>query len=224
MDPIVIIIGVVIVIALYFLYRYLSNNTLVSDVRSLKTAKINEATDLTNPGSKKFSYQFWLFVVSAPSSDGLILARSTDFIIQLKGTELYINTQYDKSDGSTDNKKIVITDKMPIQKWTYIAVNVYDSSNIVEMYVNGKLVSTVSMKDHPVKVTKSYPLTIGGGAMDAYITQLVRLPDVVSSDTVWSNYLSGNGQANLSNYLANYDFAMSISKDDVLQRRYQLFS
>lgn len=221
MDPIVIIIGVVIVIALYFLYRYLSNNTLVSDIRSLKTAKNNEATELTNPGSNKFSYQFWLFVVSAPTGEGIVLQRGTDFGIYLDKTTLFIKA----TDATPVTRKIVITDKMPIQKWTYIAVNKYDSSNIVEMYVNGKLVSTVSMAANDIITNKSTQLTVGGTtAMDAYITQLVRLPDVVSSDTVWSNYLSGNGQANLSNYLANYDFAMSISKDDVLQRRYQLFS
>lgn len=223
MDPIVIIIGVVIVIALYFLYRYLSNNTLVSDVRSLKTAKNNEATELTNPGSNKFSYQFWLFVVSAPTAAGVVLQRGNDFGIFLNKTELFINTKDNATSPVT--RKIMITDKMPIQKWTYIAVNKYDSSNIVEMYVNGKLVSTVSMDANNIITNKSTQLTIGGTtSLDAYITQLVRLPDVVSSDTVWSNYLSGNGQANLSNYLANYDFAMSISKDDVLQRRYQLFS
>lgn len=231
MDTVVIILGVVIVVALYFLYKYLTNNTLVSDVRSLKNQKITTSDLLTNPSSKKFSYQFWLYLAEAPAAKGIVIQRGDDFKVTIQNTVLnveYKNGQKTVDGSSVDNNVTVqVTDKFPIQKWTYVVINVFDSTNVLEMYINGKLVKTVSLAGTSpamqILATKGTALTVGDGVTNGYITQLIRLPDTVPVDTVWSNYLSGNGQANLSNYLANYDFAMSISKDNELQRRYQLF-
>jgi hypothetical protein len=73
-------------------------------------------------------------------------------------------------------------------------------------------------------VVSSYGLTIGDASINGYITKVVYLPETLTSDTVWSNYLSGNGQLSISSYFAGYNLNMSIAKDDVVQRNWKLFA
>ncbi len=222
MDTFVVVVCVLLVVAIYFLYQYFVNAPLVSEIRSLKNQKSINADDLDNPAAKKFSYQFWLYLNSSSTTTGTVLERS-GMSVKITGTTLSVlRADTDGDSGKDDQTQtITVTTAFPVQKWTAITINYFDTTKIMEVFVNGKLVHTVKMNKE-VTVSNSAALVIGDNATDAFITQVIRKPETLDVDTVWKNYLKGNGQSNLASLFMNYDMALSISKDDVLQRRYQL--
>jgi len=221
MDTFVVVVCVLLVVAIYFLYQYFVNAPLVSEIRSLKNQKSINADDLDNPAAKKFSYQFWLYLNSSSATTGTVLERS-GMKVTIEGTNLSV-VRADTDDNANNDvtQTILVTSAFPVQKWTAITINYFDTTKIMEVFVNGKLVHTVKMNKE-VTVSNSAALVIGDNATDAFITQVIRKPETLDVDTVWKNYLKGNGQSNLASLFMNYDMALSISKDDVLQRRYQL--
>jgi hypothetical protein len=219
MNYFIVIAGVILVIAVYFLYVYLTNDNLSSGIQNMKTPKVIEATKLKSPGSTIFSYQFWVFIANPTSGPMNILKRtdgtSTNFNITLDGSKLQVKK------GST--ALFTATNNFPIQQWTYVVVNYNESNKLAECYINGKLVYTQQLTDS-MSVVSSYGLTIGDASINGYITKVVYLPETLTSDKVWSNYLSGNGQLSISSYFAGYNLNMSIAKDDVVQRNWKLFA
>ncbi len=221
MDTFVVVVCVLLVVAIYFLYQYFVNAPLVSEIRSLKNQKSINADDLDNPAAKKFSYQFWLYLNSSSTTTGTVLERS-GMKVTITGTTLrVVRADTDATANEDQEQTILVTSAFPVQKWTAITINYFDTTKIMEVFVNGKLVHTVKMNKE-VTVSNSAALVIGDNATDAFITQVIRKPETLDVDTVWKNYLKGNGQSNLASLFMNYDMALSISKDDVLQRRYQL--
>ena len=219
MNYFVVIAGVILVIAVYFLYVYLTNDNLSSGVQELKTQVPVEAKKLKSPGSTIFSYQFWVFVAVPPTSAKSIVKRTdagnTNLNVTLNGSVMKINK------GSSP--LFTATNNFPIQQWTYVVVNYNDSNKLAECYINGKLVYTQQLAS-ALTVTASDQLIIGDTGLTGYITKVVYLPETITSDNVWSNYLSGNGQLSISSYFAGYNMNMSIAKDDVVQRNWKLFA
>ncbi len=211
--------GVLLVIALYFLYLYFTNDNLVSGIQNLSEPKTTPARNLDSPGSTIFSYQFWVFITQ-PTTEKMILKRNTGdtnkFNVKLNGTALNI------CDGSKN--LYTATNHFPIQKWTYVTVNYSASSNISECYINGKLVYTINLTNAFRDPANSDQLVIGTAGLNGYITKVIYKPETISSDQVWKNYLQGNGQLSVAAYFAGYNLNMAISKDDVVQKNWKLFA
>lgn len=222
MNYILVILGVILVIAIYFLYLYLTNDNLSSGIQDLTQQIITPSKKLKSPGSKVFSYQFWIFLSAPATTEGgtPILSRNnggtdTNFNISIDGTQLKIKN------GSTT--LFTATNSFPIQKWTFVVVNYNDSNKLAECYINGKLVYTQQVTSS-INVVSSDQLTIGASTTKGYITKVVYLPETLSSDTVWSKYLEGNGQLSISSFFAGYNLNMAVSKDDVVQKNWKLFA
>jgi len=220
MNYLFVIVGVILVIALYFLYMYFTNDNLVSGIQNLSEPVTTPAKNLDSPGSTIFSYQFWVFITQPASTGYNILKRNTGdtnkFNVKLDGTALKIY------DGSS--VLYTATSQFPIQKWTYVTVNYNASSNISECYINGKLVYTINLTSAFTNLVNSDQLVIGTSGLKGYITKVIYKPETISSDQVWKNYLQGNGQLSVAAYFAGYNLNMAISKDDVVQRNWKLFA
>jgi hypothetical protein len=220
MNYLFVIAGVILVIALYFLYLYLTNDTVSSGIQDLSSVATTVSKKLKSPGSTIFSYQFWVFITEPASNAGKnILKRFSDpttrFNIVLKGTQLVIQN------GAIEN--MVATNNFPIQKWTCVLVNYSESTKILECYINGKLVYTKQLGNSQ-NVVSSDSLVVGESNFKGYITKVIYLPEVISSDHAWKKYLEGNGQLSISSYFAGYNLNMAISKDDVVQKNWRLFT
>jgi hypothetical protein len=220
MNYLFVIAGVILVIALYFLYLYLTNDTLSSGIQDLNEVKTTESKKLKSPGSTIFSYQFWVFITEPTAAAGKHIVKrqgssNKSFNIILKGTQLIIR------DGETAH--MIATNNFPIQKWTCVLVNYSESTKILECYINGKLVYTKQLTNSMV-VVSSDSLAIGEGGFKGYITKVVYLPEIISSDEAWKKYLEGNGQLSISSFFAGYNLNMAVSKDDVVQRNWKLFT
>jgi len=222
MDFILIIVGFVVVAALYLLYTYFANQPLTTGLVKLDaTAPMNIAYDkLINPGSSSYHYEGWVFISAGnPVIFYRGAAATPDLLLDINSGKLRIRA----SNNSGVVETIMHIDNFPKQKWMYIVVNVINSKT-VELYLNGKLIQTVEAK-FPIKNTKTSPLVVATGdaaAVNSYLTRFFRTDKLLSPDDVWSSYIKGNGVSSaLSNFI-KYNMRLSVTKGDELVKELKL--
>jgi len=222
MNYMMIIGGFIFFVILYLLYLFFTNNTLTAGLQPLNTPVTYPYDKLVNPGSNVYCYQGWIYLNSAPASKATLFQRSgsgtntTDFAVVLDGQTLKVECSRGGNGPLTD--VMTITDKFPIQKWTYLVVNV-NSQRIAEAYINGKLTKTVKTDALPSSPSTVKTLTLGHSSLSGYATKFTRTATIMNADEVWSAYLSGNGLNTALGYLMPYNINLAISKDDIIQRQ-----
>ena len=223
MNYLATILVVVIAIILYYFYYYITNNELTSGLQNLAYAKEISYSKLKNPNSYTYSYQCWIYMSSPTNSEKQIYQRKTGdgtdssiFEVDILGQQLILKAG---TGSGLPNKIMTITSEFPIQKWTYLVINVYNLQTF-EAYINGKLAKTVNgpSVDLLKPASNRNNLYIGGNSLDGYITKFTRTEKTLDAKTVWENYLSGNGLSNLFSTLIPYGLNLSISKGEEIQR------
>jgi hypothetical protein len=117
------------------------------------------------------------------------------------------------------------TNQFPIQKWVYVVLNV-TAMRVIEVFLNGKLVQTAQIANIADLRNPSAQsdLVVGDQHLtNGYVTKFIRLPSTLPADTVWTNYLSGNGLNSMLAYILPYDINMAITKDNIVQQQYKIF-
>jgi hypothetical protein len=186
---------------------------------------------LINPNSLTYSYQCWLYISYPTASEKQIFYRqsndssNSEFDVDISGQSLYLKAG--TGANGSDNKKPImnITNSFPIQKWTYLVINVSNMKTF-EAYINGKLAKTVNVTD-PANVTptfKTSALYVGNTTgLTGYVTKFIRTDKTLDAKKIWENYLSGNGLTSYFSSLIPYGLNMSISKGEEVQRVVSLF-
>jgi hypothetical protein len=224
-------IGLIIIIGilLYYAYYYVTNTELTSGLQTLNQPIVKTYDKLKkNPNSYTYSYQCWLYISSPTSSSTTIFARGkstpahNNFEVVINGQSLVLNAG--TGDTNAPTKIMNITDSFPIQKWTYLVINVYNLQTF-EAYINGKLAKTVNVPSakSPVPTSKTSSLTIGNSGLNGYVTKFTRIDTTLDAQTVWNTYLKGNGLSNMFTSLIPYGLNMSISKGEDVQRVVKIF-
>jgi hypothetical protein len=230
MNYLATILVVVIAIILYYFYYYITNNELTSGLQNLAYSKEIPYSKLKNPNTYTYSYQCWIYISSPTNGEKQIYHRKTGdtgdspiFEVDINGQTLLLKAG---TGGQANSPKSImtITSEFPIQKWTYLVINVYNLQTF-EAYINGKLAKTVNVPsgESPKPVSNRNNLYIGGSSLDGYITKFTRTEKTLDAKTVWENYLSGNGLSNLFSTLIPYGLNLSISKGEEVQRSVSLF-
>ena len=207
------------------MYYYLTNSSLTSGLQSLNKQIVVTYDKLKNPNSLTYCYHGWFYLTDATSSSVPLFRRGTDdgknndFQIDLSGQELIL-LMHDSNNGGTGRRIMTITLNFPLQKWTYFAINVYNLKTF-EAYLNGKLTKTVNYNGNTSGNTNS--LFIGDSKLSGYSSKFTRIPNTLDANTVWKNYLSGNGLTNVFSTIIPYGLNMSISSGDEIQRIVNIF-
>ena len=227
MNYLVIGLLLILIIVLYYIYYYVTNTSLTSGLQELKSPVTKPYQDLTQPAAITYSYQCWLYL-SAPTSVSTPLFSRGDgidneFEVDLSGQQLVLKG----GTGSTGTKPtqiMVITNNFPIQKWTYLVINVLNLSTY-EAYVNGKLVKTVNVSNSASYKpnSKMSNLIIGNTACSGYVTKFTRTASSMDAKDVWKTYLNGNGLNNFFSTFIPYGLTMSVANGEDVQRIFQLF-
>ena len=212
---------IVIIIILYYVYYYMTNNTLTSGLQELKKPLTVTYEKLINPNSLTYSYQTWIYLSSPTAPSTKIFYRgdssNSEFEVAINGQTLTLQA----GTGSVAPSQVMtITTNFPIQKWTYLVINVSNLSTF-EAYINGKLAKTVNVSGGSsslVPMSKTSSLYIGNTSLTGYVTKFTRLPKVLDAKTVWDNYLSGNGLSSFLASLMPYGLNMSISNGEDVVR------
>lgn len=237
MNYYVIILGVVVLVLLYFLYvNYISKTTVLNPLVNLNSS-VNDIkyVDLVKRDSTRYSYGVWIYVNSWSSqnlkpiiSRGIStkqteLSGDLDFTLYLDNSspslKCMINSDPTTTTSITNRSiqpSIEITNNFPIQKWTYVIVSVDNS--IIDFYLDGKLVLSRKLDYVPTRSSKD--VSIGGTIrQDIFLANIVRNPYPIDPQTAWNTYLSGNGQNNSSNLNIN----LAVLQNNVEQKRFTLF-
>jgi hypothetical protein len=184
--------------------------------------------DLTNPTAITYSYQCWLYLSAPTSVSTSLFSRgdgvNNEFEVDLSGQQLVLKGGTG-SPATKPTQIMVITNNFPIQKWTYLVINVLNLSTY-EAYINGKLVKTVNVSNSNdyKPFSKMSNLVIGNSAISSgYVTKFTRTASSMDAKDVWKTYLSGNGLNNVFSTIIPYGLTMSVANGEDVQRIFQLF-
>lgn len=217
MNPVVIFLGVIVVLLLYYLYKfYLSTTTLTSQINLNTSQPSIPLSSLSNPNTANYSYGVWVYVNSwNNASSKVIVSRGSDFSLSLDANTPTLRCNIKSSVDATANSDIVITPSFPIQTWCFIVISV--NNQVVDCYLNGKL--TVSKKLASLPVISKNPIQLGGGPMDIFLTQLNYWPNPMNPQLAWNYYLQGNGLSTGS----NYNVKLSVLEDNIETKHFSIF-
>jgi hypothetical protein len=245
MNPVLIILGIVIAILIYVLYKYFSvTSTTIQSSASLKTP-VTQITNIDNPTSTGYAYGIWIYINSWDiNANKTIFSRKDNLKLYLDKSSPVLKLDMTMSDSTAATpvvQTLTVTDNFPIQKWCHIIVSV--DNQFADVYMDGKLVK--SKRFYNVTVTNTttlgsmpkipgditVPIFLGNSdvsiipftAFDAYVAMFKRWTGPIDPQTAWSTHMSGNGGNSLSNTLSSYGINVAILKDNVVQSKFALF-
>lgn len=217
MNPVVIFLGIVVVLLLWYLYTYyLTANSLSNGQVNLNNGTVAiPAKNLANPGSANFSYGVWVYVNSWNNQVTKTIISRGDFNIKLGASQPTLQCQLPTSPTST----VTVTNSFPIQKWVYIVVSV--DGTTMDAYLDGKLVLSKQLINPTVSNTTA-DLKLGDATNnpDIYLTKVNWWPTAMNPQLAWNYYLQGNG---LSSSSSNYNVKLEVLQDNVQQKQFTLF-
>lgn len=219
MNYTLIILGIILVLVLYVLYRYITDSKTMVDgkIYLMDNPPPVSMAGLSNPESTRYTYSLWIYVVSIQTSIDIISASGGSYVFKItldtNGTLKY------NLDTSSDNNSKIITSNFPLQKWVCVCLSV--DNDVVDSYIDGKLVKSQKLDIQPYSPTSSTNISYGVG--DIYIAQFERLPYPIDPQTAWDRYMAGNGGSYISNSFASYGANIILTKDDVDAKKFILF-
>jgi len=244
MNPVLIILGIVIAILIYVLYRYFTiKSSTIQSSASLKTP-VTQITNIESPTNTRYAYGIWIYVNSWDiNANKTIFSRKDNLKLYLDKSSPTLKLDMTMSNSTLATpvvETLTVTDNFPIQKWCHIIVSV--DNQFVDVYMDGKLVKSKrfytitnsgqttigNMPKTPGDIT--VPVFLGNSdasvtftSFDAYAAMFKRWTGPVDPQTAWSNYMEGNGGNSLSKTLSSYGINVAILKDNVVQSKFALF-
>lgn len=226
MNYYIILLIVIVLILLYYLYiNYVASSNVLTPIVNLNNKSIEiKYDDLSKKDSTRYSYGLWIYVNSWTSTDEKILMvrgdiNNPDFCLKLDQTSPVLRCIIKPSNSASNaqSANIVITDNFPIQKWTYVVVSV--DNQIIDFYLDGKLVLSRKINFMPIISSNSIILGNDSKKNDIFLANVIRTPNPMDPQTAWNTYLNGNGQPNNS----NVNLKLSVLQNNVEQKKFTLF-
>ena len=237
MNAIAIILGIIIVILIYVLYKYFTNTAtpIQSSIVSLKSPPA-DITKISSPTSNQYAYGIWVYVASwdnnVPNKYIFRHEGAMEVYLTQQNPELKVRVYMDKSitTGDTNNYlDVSITTSFPLQKWVYIIASM--DNQFLDVYLDGKLVKSTKLTNNNNSAIPKMPAdgakvmigsTGANGKWDAYITYFNRWTTTMDPGTAWQYYMKGNGQNSLMGSLKNYGVQMQLTQNNVVASTYTL--
>jgi len=225
-----ILLGVLVLLLIYILYRYFFTRaaSLASQANlnntNLPTIPVNDS-----PTSVRYAYGTWMFINSWNSNGQKpIFSRANQFKVYLDSSTptLYFDISQSCPSGTTATGPVAITTNFPMQIWTYVVISV--DNQFVDFYLDGKMVKSIKLAcpqaAPPTGGTAGTPIVVGGTSCDVMLAALQRWSSPLSPREVWSNYISNSSGTNaLAKMFSSYGVGVSLYQNDVQQSVFRLF-
>ena len=231
MDATTIILGVVLLILLYILYKYLTTDkALLQEYISLNQT-LEPITDLEKPQTPRYAYGFWIYVNQWDSSTNkVVFARDKNLQVSLDSNTASCIVTIQTGTDATIPSTIQLTDNFPLQKWVHVIVSV--DNEFVDCYVDGKLVRSARVytpgsgsgapaMTPSIPPDNSVPVILAPTAFDAYVAKFKRWIYPINPQTAYSEYMKGNGQGWPG--MPNFGLDMKVMKDNELYKEITVF-
>lgn len=229
MNYIVVVLGIIIILLVFILIRFLSDAATELTASANLNDEISGLKISNNPTSTRYAYGIWVYVNSWDMGANKTLFERTDNIkVYLDPSSPVLKCDMKLNDGTT--KTIEITDNFPVQKWVHIIVSV--DNQYVDCYIDGKLVRSGRVyieNDSGIVIPNTPPdvntlMHLGKGSKyDAYVSRFKHWSSAINPETAWSTYLKGNGQTKMKNWMSSYGLDVLIKKDNLEQTKFSLF-
>jgi hypothetical protein len=234
MTAVAIILGVVMIILIYILYKYFTTSTstlgtLIDLSKTSTSQSFTKKSDVAKSTSTTYAYGVWVYINSwDPSQIKDIFYRNK---VAASGTtpqrhdiRLYLEQLsptlkcdfYTNISPTQPTETITITTNFPVQKWTCIIISV--DNKVIDCYIDGKLVTSQQLKNQPI-VTDS---DIFVGNFNAHLAKFQKMSSPVNPQTAWTNYMAGNGGNSLKKMFSSYGVDVSFKKDNIEQRKFTI--
>jgi hypothetical protein len=123
---------------------------------------------------------------------------------------------------TTPSNLITVSNNFPLQTWVYVVISV--NNNVVDCYLNGKLVISQLIQQQGTIVNPTFKnIYLGNGSgpgWDAQLSNFKRYTTALTPQTVWSNYLS---QAPNNFHLTSYGLQMDLTQNGTVTNSIKLF-
>jgi len=210
MNPLIIVLGIVIVIIIYYVIQnYIFLKTPLATKIDLKVPPADISLNTSdNPNSILYSFGVWVYVAQFSNSTLFSYKNTTNTYFKLKlsgnNTPTLIAEVSGKNTGNANfTNTINISNNFPIQKWVHVLVSV--DTTYVDCYLDGKLVMSNPLTPKN-QITQSPTVTptinfSNSPTPDITLAKITRWDRPLDPQSVWSEYTAGNGLDNSNFYL-----------------------
>lgn len=235
MNYTLIILGILLVVVIYILYKVISEKG-KSVVNKLTSTESNGAMGLNNlskPNSSRYYLSWWLYIdqLSASGTNIFTIQHTNDADTVIKRVTVDVDAnskmtyKLKESSGNTPTD-LTLMENFPLQKWVYCVLSV--DNDLVDSYIDGKMIRSQKMGfkvQHPsgesgdeIKFAKHD----SGAGNKFYLAKMERVPQPMDPSNAWSKYMEGNGGNYFSRLFSNYGASFTITKDDLDVRKFDL--
>lgn len=212
MNPLIIILGILIVVISFYLinYYFLKTKTLATKIYLKESPADIPSSAIKNPNSILYSFGTWVYVNNFSNSIllsyigefplfGLVLGGVGDAgTVNKPKLTAIVNGK--GPDNKYIRKQVIITNNFPIQKWVHVLVSV--DTTFVDCYLDGKLITSSPLTPNEQIITGpevSPSISFKNSTPpDIYLAKVTRWDYPLDPQSVWSEYSSGNGVDNTS--------------------------
>lgn len=243
MNYLLIVLGILLVLVAYYVYLIYFGEPIVVKLINLQTTNTEvSGSMIKNPISVKYTYSAWIYISTYPTTLGtgsfqplvsyvpsagtgtaqfvLYLSSPTTLNCGIGSSTSTITSSNNSPTLASGMNSITITNNVPIQKWIYVVVST--DGVYADIYLDGKLVVSKMLQNKvSTALDVNSKITFGTG-QDVYIANLSRVPYQVDPQTVWTNYMKGNGQSSMSNLYSTYNGKFVLS-DGTTSKDYKIF-
>lgn len=224
--------GLVVAIALYYTYRYVTSGT--SRQLPMETVYLKEQSAApqpisaySSPSSVRSTYGFWLFLNNldprAAGSSGESITKV--FTLADTRTEPYGVLQLDsqatlsfvRDKGLNTEERFELAKDFPLQKWTRLDLS-FDNKRF-DYFQDGGLLRSFQMAK---VLALPDTATIAFAQIDAYLNGFERPAAPVEPDAAREKYFRGQ-KALSGSALPKYGINVQLIKDNVAQKTFSLF-
>ena len=225
MDGKKILLGVIVLLILYFVYIYVfkdSSSTNLYSGGNAKNAKKIKATKLPgNPASVSYTFSIWIYVNSWQYRYGQekqIFYRSATETpnpstvipqVSLGGSKNDLAITVGLQGGQSESWNV---NNIPLQKWCCITIAT--TTRAVDTYIDGKLVNTHTLPGVPLSSGNANITLTPNGGFDGETSKFRYYARTISPREAYEIYREGPGSNWLSDLLNQYKIKLSFLKDN----------
>lgn len=227
MNYTLIILGVLLLVVIYIMYTFLSERKMVvPKIVTLNSSTTNPDvpfSTLATPNSSRYFLSFWVNIESLTAGSKIFSITKGSTSILSIGFTSSATLYYSITGQSSASADHTIMTNFPIQKWVYVVLSM--DGNVVDMYLDGKLIRSEKLIDPPIVPDKdSTKIVFNKPASDSviYLAKFERIPTAMDPTLCWNTYMAGNGNS-FSNFLSSYGANFTITKDNVDVNKMSLF-
>jgi hypothetical protein len=237
MNYTLIILGILLVVVIYILYKVISEKgkSVVNKLTSTESNGSMGLNNLSKPNSSRYYLSWWLYIdqLSASGTNIFTIQHTTNAATPVTNVRVTVDVDANskmtyklKESTGTAATDLTMMENFPLQKWVYCVLSV--DNDLVDIYIDGKMVRSQKMGfkvKHPsgddgdeIKFARHQ----ANSGNKFYLAKMDRIPQPMDPSNAWSKYMEGNGGNYFSRLFSNYGASFTITKDDLDVRKFDL--